>query len=141
MKDDEEQGRFESLDALLGDLEGAVMAIVWQHDEVSVRQVHEALEDRDLAYTTVMTIMSRLAEKGVLERHKEGRAYIYRPAHRGKRGFLRQQARHRVRALLDQFGGLAVVELVDELRASPEQMRALEALLSETGDSQEEPAP
>ncbi len=138
MKDDE-RDRFDSLDALLGDLERAIMAVVWQHDEVSVRQVHEALEDRDLAYTTVMTIMSRLAEKGILERRKEGRAFIYRPAHSGKRGFLRQQARRRVRALLDQFGGLAMAELVDELRASPEQMRELEALLSDASRSEEDP--
>ena len=65
----------------LGDLEAAIMSVVWQQGSATVEAVRSALEPgRSPAYTTVMTVMSRLAEKGVLERHKEGRAYVYRPA-------------------------------------------------------------
>ena len=55
-------------DYQLGELETAIMAIVWQRDgEVTVRQVWEALKPkRSLAYTTEMTVMSRLVPKGVL---------------------------------------------------------------------------
>lgn len=46
----------------------------------TVREVHEALAaDRDIAYTTVMTVLDRLAKKDLVSQHREGRAYLYRP--------------------------------------------------------------
>ena len=57
------------------------MNVVWEKGQATVQDVKEALEPRrPLAYTTIMTVMSRLAEKGVVERRKEGRAYYYTPA-------------------------------------------------------------
>ena len=50
----------------MGELEQAVMAVLWELDDeqwATVRQVHESLADRALAYTTVMTVMDRLARK------------------------------------------------------------------------------
>ncbi len=66
----------------LGELELAIMEHIWGHGgEVDVPHVHECLRrDRDLAYTTVMTVMTRLYEKGLLERSEEKRPYQYRPA-------------------------------------------------------------
>ena len=56
------------------------MSVVWRKGTATVGEVRSALKPgRSPAYTTVMTVMSRLAKKGVLERHKEGRAYVYRP--------------------------------------------------------------
>ncbi len=67
--------------ARLGDLEAEVMAVVWEKGEATVQEVKNSLEPgRSPAYTTVMTVMSRLAGKRILERHKRGRAYVYRPA-------------------------------------------------------------
>ena len=68
--------------ALLGELEQAVMDILWNRpDPLSVRDVHELLaNDRDLAYTTVMTVLDRLAKKGFVVRNLDGRAWLYRPA-------------------------------------------------------------
>ncbi len=68
--------------ALLGELEQAVMDILWNRpDPLSVRDVHEMLaHDRDLAYTTVMTVLDRLAKKGFVVRNLDGRAWLYRPA-------------------------------------------------------------
>ena len=64
----------------LGDLETAVMNVVWEKGEATVHDVRAALApQRDAAYTTVMTVMSRLAAKGVLRRRKSGRAYVYEP--------------------------------------------------------------
>lgn len=57
------------------------MDVLWVSPEpVSVRGVHEALADRDLAYTTVMTVLTRLAAKNVVRRRREGRAWLYAPA-------------------------------------------------------------
>jgi len=65
----------------IGDLEADIMNLVWEKGKATVQDVQEALAPRrTLAYTTVMTVMSRLAEKGFLSREKEGRAYMYRPA-------------------------------------------------------------
>ena len=68
--------------AVTGELEQAVMDILWSHpSNLSVRDVHELLSsDRDLAYTTVMTVLDRLAKKGLLLRNLDGRAWLYSPA-------------------------------------------------------------
>ncbi|MGW4465616.1 BlaI/MecI/CopY family transcriptional regulator [Micromonospora sp. NBC_01796] len=71
----------------LGDLERAVMDVLWDRTAgstsgagVTVREVADALSERELAYTTVMTVLDRLAGKGMVEREREGRAWSYRPA-------------------------------------------------------------
>src|ERR1700724_854648 len=67
----------------LGDLERAVMDHLWStpHSQ-TVRQVHEALaERRDLAYTTVMTVLQRLAKKNLVSQIRDDRAHRYAPVH------------------------------------------------------------
>lgn len=65
----------------LGELEAEVMGIIWERGESSVQDVKDVLApERRLAYTTVMTVMKRLMDKGLLVRRKEGRAYLYTPA-------------------------------------------------------------
>lgn len=68
--------------AVLGELEQAVMDILWRRGQpLPVRDVQGLLaEDRELAYTTVMTVLDRLSKKGVVRRELEGRAWLYRPA-------------------------------------------------------------
>ncbi len=57
------------------------MDVLWDSDgDLSVREVHERLgEQRDLAYTTVMTVLDRLAKKKVVTRSRDGRAWQYSP--------------------------------------------------------------
>lgn len=68
----------------LGDLERAVMDVLWDGPAdsagLTVREVADGLRDRELAYTTVMTVLDRLAGKGMVERDRDGRAWRYRPA-------------------------------------------------------------
>ena len=54
------------------------MNLTWRRGEISVRDVFEAFEQR-IAYTTLMTTLHRLYKKGVLERRKQGRAFLYAP--------------------------------------------------------------
>jgi BlaI family penicillinase repressor len=64
----------------LTDAELEIMHVLWELDDATVREVHERLNQRRaLAYTTVMTMMNILEEKGHLTRHKQGRAYRYEP--------------------------------------------------------------
>ncbi len=66
---------------MLGELESQVMEVVWARGAATVREVHEAVNrQRPLAYTTIMTVMTRLAEKGILRRELVEGAYVYRPA-------------------------------------------------------------
>jgi predicted transcriptional regulator len=73
--------------ARLGELERAVMDVLWDRGDsatsasgMTVRGVAEVLRDRDPAYTTVMTVLDRLAGKGMVHRVRAGRAWSYRPA-------------------------------------------------------------
>lgn len=73
--------RNEPLETLLGPLEQEVMDVAWRIGDSTVRDVHEELaQTRTIAYTTVMTTMSRLASKGLLQRDTAGLAHRYRPA-------------------------------------------------------------
>jgi predicted transcriptional regulator len=65
----------------LGELERAIMEVLWDTDEpLTVRQVSNGLTERNLAHTTVMTVLDRLAKKGFARRERDGRAWRYRPA-------------------------------------------------------------
>ena len=65
----------------LGWLEAEILRVVWDHGEVTVRDVYEALrERRRIAYTTVMAVMGNLAKKGLLTCDKTGVTYLYRAA-------------------------------------------------------------
>ena len=64
----------------LTDLETDIMNIVWQKKQVTVRNVYEILREiRPLAYTTVLTVLGTLTDKGVVHREMRDRTYIYRP--------------------------------------------------------------
>jgi len=65
----------------LGETEMEVLHHVWDLGEARVAEVRERiLDEREVAYTTVMTVMKKLAEKGYLKYRKEGRSYVYSAA-------------------------------------------------------------
>ena len=65
----------------LGELERAIMDVLWESPEpLTVRQVSGQLTERDLAHTTVMTVLDRLAKKGFSRREGDGRGWGYRAA-------------------------------------------------------------
>ena len=65
---------------LLPELELECMKALWRSGDLTVRAVHEQLKAcRPLAYTTVLTVLDRLAQKGVVTRRKSGRAHLYHP--------------------------------------------------------------
>jgi predicted transcriptional regulator len=102
----------------LGPLEAEVMAVLWAIPEATVRAVAERLNagrgGRPLAYTTVMTVMSRLAEKGLLDRTLTGKTYAYRPR-QSQAEFLAGLSNDRVQALIQEFGELALAQFLGHL--------------------------
>jgi predicted transcriptional regulator len=113
---------------LLGPLEAEVMQALWGADEpLTVRQLLEQLNrgrKPELAYTTVMTVMNRLAEKGALGRERRGRGYAYRPTADDLAGLA-------VNSVVREFGDAAVAQFVDQARADPKLLRRLERLLED----------
>jgi len=128
------------LEKFLGQLELEIMEIVWNRGTATVTEVQAALnqQDHELAYTTVMTVLARLAEKGWLMAEKQGRAFSYRATH--SRQVAEAQAVGGVlRALLQDFGEVAVAQFVKELdEIAPEQMTRLAQLLQEMEQDDEQ---
>src|SRR3954470_2731276 len=99
----------------LGELETAVMEEIWRRGEATVREVHDALP-RERAYTTVMTVMTRLCDKEMLVRERRGRSDVYRPTEsRGE--WAARRARAGVDALVEEFGDLALAQFSREVAA------------------------
>ena len=113
---------------MLGPLESEIMRRVWKSaGPVSVRDVVDELNSarRDqLAYTTVMTVMSRLAEKGALTRVREGRGYRYEAVAPDAAGLA-------VRGVMREYGDAALAHFVDEARADPKTLKRLQKLLAD----------
>ena len=64
----------------LGDLQLAIMRVLWGHGEATVSDVHETLEpERGLALTTIATMLTKMEKKGVVDHRAEVRRFIYRP--------------------------------------------------------------
>lgn len=64
----------------LGDLQLAIMRVLWARGEATVADVHETLEpERGLALTTIATMLAKMEKKGVVDHRADGRRFIYRP--------------------------------------------------------------
>jgi BlaI family transcriptional regulator, penicillinase repressor len=63
----------------LGELQQAVLDVVWALGEATVNQVKSKLSRRKLAYTTILSVMQKLDKAGWLTHREEGRTYVYRP--------------------------------------------------------------
>ena len=100
------------------------MKLVWARGQASVRDVYEALlEERRIAYTTVMTMLNVLEKKGHLRKKAAGRSFVYRPT-RPQRQVIGGMVREFVNRV---FGGSAeplLVHLVED-RLSPRELDAL----------------
>ena len=64
----------------LGDLQLAIMRVLWRRGEASASEVHEALlDERGLAPTTIATMLKKMEDKGVVDHRSEGRRFLFRP--------------------------------------------------------------
>lgn len=108
----------------LGDLQAAVMEIFWRRDSATVREVADELnKKRSLAYTTVLTLVSRLFSRELLSREPEGRGFRYR-ATKSREEFLAQLSDQLIDRLFADFGAIGVArvgERLSELNDSEKQ--------------------
>ena len=112
------------------------MKVVWDRDRVTVRDVYEALRKRrQIAYTTVMTMMTILDEKGFLKRTPgEGRAFIYEPA-----GSRQTVVRGMVKEFIDRvFGGSAnplMLHLIEDKHLTASDLDELRRAIRRKGSA------
>lgn len=120
------------LKKVLGDLEAEVMKVVWKKEQSTVREVYEQLRlEKNLAYTTIMTIMSRLADKGLLTKAPHGNAYIYTPAV-SEAVFAKMVVSEVLDGLLEEFAEPALSHMVDKLGSEDgNQLGKLEEIIKE----------
>jgi predicted transcriptional regulator len=127
--------RNDPIETLLGPLEQDVMEAVWQLGESTVRDVHGLLAaDRTIAYTTVMTTMSRLATKGLLVRDTAGLAHRYRAAV-SREKYARSTVEGVMGWLMDRFPEPAAAYLADVVEhADPQSLAELKAAVERRRD-------
>jgi predicted transcriptional regulator len=112
----------------LHELEAEVMDAMWRLERATVREVMEACNaraDKPRAYTTYMTIMTRLDTKGLLQRKRDGKTDIYRPR-LDRATYEERRAAAEVEQLVEQFGDVALMHFARTMdRLDPARARAL----------------
>jgi BlaI family penicillinase repressor len=116
-----------------------IMKVVWRSGALTVRDVYEALlKRRKIAYTTVMTMMNILEQKGHLKKTQKDRAYVYQAARPQK-----QVIRGMVREFVDRvFNGSAeplLLHLVEDRHVSEQDLEDIRRMLREKRNSGETP--
>jgi len=109
--------RTRSAPPALHELEAEIMDEVWRHDETTVKLVMEALNRKAAkkrAYTTYMTVMRRLDDKGLLRRTRSGRRDTYVPR-LSREQYLERRAAAEVRGLVDEYGDVALAHFARSL--------------------------
>lgn len=118
-----------------------VMKALWKLDQGSVAEVRSELGQRgnELAYTTVMTLLGRLAAKGALQVDKTREPYVYRPAYR-RESVLRERLREFVRDVFDGQADSLVLRLVEDESLTRAELREIEKRIADAETAGEKPA-
>lgn len=114
---------------VLSDRHLEIMQVLWDKGSATAAEVRDALDDA-MAYTTVLTMLRRLEEKGYVWRDQEGRAHRYFPA--VEPGQARESALKRLtRGLFNGSPELLITQLVSQEKMSPEQLRRIRDIVDE----------
>jgi predicted transcriptional regulator len=113
----------DSVARYLGELQAEVMGIFWTQDSATVRELVGQLKRKPpLAYTTVLTLVTRLWSRGLLAREPEGRGFRYRAA-KSREEFLAELSDELIERLFTDFGEIAVARLSQRLDTLPAAQR------------------
>jgi len=109
-----------------------IMKVVWELQTATVRDVYEALlRRRKIAYTTVMTMMNILEEKGYLKKRAEDKAHVYRPV-QAKAKVIRAMVQEFVERVFNGSAEPLLVQLVKDRRLSPEELEKIARAIKES---------
>jgi BlaI family penicillinase repressor len=116
---------------VLTEQELEIMKIVWRRGSATVRDVYEdLLEQRKIAYTTVMTMMGILEQKGHLKKSSEERAYVYRPA-KPQGEVVGKMVQDFVKRVFNGSAKPLLVHLIEDQNISSEELEEVRRLLSD----------
>ncbi len=111
-----------------------IMKVVWKLDKATVRDVYEALrEERRVAYTTVMTMMRILEEKGFLKKTQVERAYVYRPA-RPRHQVVGAMVRDFVDRVFDGAADGLLLHLAKDARLTKDERQRIKRVIEDVED-------
>jgi len=112
------------LNRFFGPLEAKIMDILWNNDEMTIKEVQHILEkEKAMSFNTVMTVMNRLVEKGILQKRTEGRSSMYKPI-QSRIVFLDTQSKEMTNELMDEFGNVVVSHMLDALEDVDDELVA-----------------
>jgi predicted transcriptional regulator len=122
---------------ILGDLEEKIMKVIWASKEpLKPAEVQAGLKNK-YAYTTIMTIMSRLVEKKILKRSQKGNTYYYQPV-KGKASFAKPKLRLLFKNLFNSYGEIAISQFIDTLEdIDPEELKKLQKYIEKKKNESE----
>lgn len=132
--------RSTSAEGLLGTLEYEVMRVLWTEAPANVPAVlarvnHDRDPDKQLAYTTVMTVLARLHDKGVLDRERRGRGFDYLPRF-DEPALVEHLSSQEVADLLDRYGDVALAQFAQAVEeGDPKLLRRLRDLQARRDDA------
>lgn len=110
------------LNRFFGPLEAKIMEILWDGSEMVIKDVQQKLErEKKVSFNTVMTVMNRLVDKGIITKRTEGRVSLYKPV-LSKSDFLESQSKELTHELIEEFGSVAVSHMLDALEEADQEL-------------------
>ncbi|KRF38638.1 BlaI/MecI/CopY family transcriptional regulator [Paenibacillus sp. Soil787] len=116
------------LNRFFGPLEAKIMEILWTNSlEMTIKDVQQKLDQAKIInFNTVMTVMNRLVDKGILQKKSVVRSFKYKPVV-SRDEFMEAQSKELTFDLIEEFGSLAVTHMVDALdKVDPDLLDQLE---------------
>lgn len=115
---------------MLAGQELEIMKVIWKLEQATVRDVYETLlKQRKIAYTTVMTMMKILEQKGYLKKSDKDRAYVYRPA-RPQRQVINGMVKEFINRVFNGSAEPLLLHLVEAKGLSPEEISEIRRLIN-----------
>jgi BlaI family penicillinase repressor len=109
----------------------AIMKVVWRLDRATVRGVYESLrKTRSIAYTTVMTMMNVLEDKGYLQKESDGRAHVYTPT-KPRQQVVGAMVRDFIDRVFDGASGSLLLHLAKDSKLTDRQRKAVQKIIQE----------
>lgn len=103
------------LNRFFGPLEAKIMDILWNDKEMTIKDVQKVLDcEKATNFNTVMTVMNRLVDKGLLQKRTEGRSSMYITV-LSREEFINTQSKEMTNELMDEFGNVVVSHMLDAI--------------------------
>lgn len=112
------------LNRFFGPLEAKIIDVLWEGEEKTIKDVQQALEREKITnFNTVMTVMNRLVDKGILQKRVEGRSSVYKPV-QTRAEFLNTQSKDMTHELIDEFGDVVISHMLNALEEADDELVA-----------------